>query len=79
MLTQHYGLQYHLYAVALDRFLASRLPDYSYERHFGGIHYLFLRGLDPGNPEAGVFHDRPEALLMQQLRDTLLPAVEDPT
>ena len=29
-------LQYHLYSVALHRFLRHRIPDYDYEQHFGG-------------------------------------------
>jgi exodeoxyribonuclease V beta subunit len=39
-----YHLQWKLYAVALDRWLAARLPDYDPEKHFGGVCYLYLRG-----------------------------------
>ena len=42
-----YFLQYHLYAVALHRYLSVRVPGYDYGRHFGGIYYLFLRGIEP--------------------------------
>jgi exodeoxyribonuclease V beta subunit len=76
MLEHHYGLQYHLYVLALDRFLAARVKGYSYERDFGGVFYLFLRGLDPARPGAGVFHDRPDPALMERLRATLLPSLE---
>lgn len=56
----HYFLQYHLYAVAVHRYLAARLEGYDYDRHFGGIYYLFLRGMAPQHPRfTGVFHDRP--------------------
>ena len=44
MESHHYPLQAHLYAIALHRYLASRLADYDYERHFGGMTYLFVRG-----------------------------------
>ncbi len=54
-----YVLQYHLYALALHLHLRSRLPGYEYDRHFGGVHYVFLRGLDPARPGRGVFQDRP--------------------
>ena len=42
MLIHHYVLQYHFYVVATHRFLSSRMRDYSYERNFGGVYYLFV-------------------------------------
>ena len=66
---QHqYALQAHLYVLAVDRFLAHRLPDYEYERHFGGVFYLFLRGVERDNPERAIFRDRPALALVQKLR-----------
>jgi exodeoxyribonuclease V beta subunit len=63
-----YYLQYLIYAVALHRYLGSRLPDYDYERHFGGVFYLFLRGMDPRlGPDYGVFRDRPSRQLVEAL------------
>ena len=62
-----YTLQYHLYVVALHRYLSLRVPDYDYARHFGGVRYVFLRGLDPVRPELGVFGDRPDAALVESL------------
>ena len=55
---EFYTLQYHLYTVALHRFLELRLPDYQYDKHFGGVYYLFLRGMGPTG-EYGVLFDRP--------------------
>ncbi|MCK9196106.1 MAG: hypothetical protein M0P16_03915, partial [Syntrophales bacterium] len=57
----YYLLQYHLYVLALDQYLKSRLgADYDYERHFGGVFYLFLRGVDPARGEDfGIYRDRP--------------------
>jgi len=60
-----YNLQYLIYTVALDRYLAQRLPDYDYERHFGGVVYLFLRGI--GHGANGIFFDRPESGTVRQL------------
>ncbi|QWV97773.1 exodeoxyribonuclease V subunit beta [Geomonas nitrogeniifigens] len=66
-----YPLQYLLYTVALDSYLGLRIPDYDYDRHFGGIFYLFLRGVDgTGN---GVFADRPPKEFIQELAGVLLP------
>jgi exodeoxyribonuclease V beta subunit len=66
---QHrYDLQYLIYTVALDRYLRHRLPDYRYERHFGGVYYLFLRGMRPEHgPRFGVYHHRPDAGLVRDL------------
>lgn len=63
-----YALQYLIYSVALHRQLQLRLPDYHYDTHFGGVYYLFLRGMNPHQgPGAGVYHDRPAYQLIQQL------------
>jgi exodeoxyribonuclease V beta subunit len=68
MAEHHYVLQYHLYAVALHRLLTFRSPNYDYERHFGGVFYLFLRGLTPERaPECGVYFDRPSRALLERL------------
>ena len=41
-----YDIQYILYSLATHRFLKHRLgAAYCYERDFGGVYYLFLRGL----------------------------------
>lgn len=45
----NYHLQYLLYTLAADRYLSARLGSrYQYERDFGGIIYLFLRGVRRG-------------------------------
>ena len=66
-----YDLQYHLYTLALDRYLSSRLTDYSYEDHFGGVLYLFLRGVKLLEPGSGVFFDKPDAQLIRQLNEVV--------
>ena len=68
MVRELYVLQYHLYAVALDRYLAFRIPEYQYNTHFGGVYYLFLRGISPQRgSEYGVFRDRPSEALIREL------------
>jgi exodeoxyribonuclease V beta subunit len=66
MLDHHYVLQYHLYVVATHRFLQSRLPDYSYERNFGGVYYLFTRGMQIGS-QSGIFRDLPDLSVIEAL------------
>lgn len=59
MAEHRYDLQYQLYTLALHRYLRHRLPDYDYQRHFGGVIYLFLRGVDAQHPGNGIFACRP--------------------
>jgi exodeoxyribonuclease V beta subunit len=68
MLKHNYFLQYHLYTLAADLFLGKRVPGYSYESHFGGVIYIFLRGVDPANPALGIFRDRPAMKTVSTLR-----------
>jgi exodeoxyribonuclease V beta subunit len=70
----HYFLQYHLYAVALHRHLGARLPAYDAAKQFGGVYYLFLRGMSPRHPAGtGVFHDRPADALIEDLSAICIP------
>ncbi len=58
-----YDLQARIYALALHRYLSRRLKDYDPERHWGGVFYLFLRGIDPERgPERGVYFLSPDRL-----------------
>ena len=64
----YYVLQYYLYSVALHRHLQSRLKGYNYDRHFGGVFYLFLRGIHKQEGSRyGVYHDRPDRELIEKL------------
>jgi exodeoxyribonuclease V beta subunit len=81
-----YHLQYLLYTIALDRYLTLRLPGYRYETQFGGVLYLFVRGVRPawsatgsdipgdGTPvpaACGVFFHRPKHDMLRALDDLL--------
>ena len=72
MLDRRYDLQSMLYSIALHRYLAQRLPDYDYDRHFGGSYYLFLRAMRPhSGARYGVHFHRPDLARLQKL-DRLL-------
>ncbi|MGO9250676.1 MAG: exodeoxyribonuclease V subunit beta [Mycobacterium sp.] len=77
MLHSDYPLQALLYLVVLHRFLRWRQPGYDFERHVGGVLYLFVRGMcGAGTPVAdghpsGVFSWRPPAGLAVALSDLL--------
>lgn len=72
MAAGNYHLQYLIYAVALHRWLRTWVPGYDYDRHFGGVRYLFLRGMRPdwvdeqGQPR-GVYACRPDRGLIDAL------------
>lgn len=59
----HYYLQYLLYSIALKRYVQARGHDF--EAVFGGVRYLFVRGLDENG--LGIWHDRPSAALLSAL------------
>ena len=67
MYTHTYGLQYWLYTVVLHRYLQQRVPDYDYERHFGGVRYLFVRAMNPELAMSGVYQDRPAVAKVKAL------------
>lgn len=73
MAEHHYYLQYHLYSLALDRFLAQRLPNYDPARHLGKIHYVFFRGIQPDTPGSGVFTDELSTGRLEALRQAFAP------
>lgn len=61
MAESQYDVQYKLYTLAVDRWLSGLVPGYSSDAHFGGIFYLYLRGIHPETPGEGVFGLRPGA------------------
>jgi len=70
-----YDVQYILYTLATHRYLKHRLGDsYCYQRDFGGVYYLFLRGLAlvspkimPQTASTGVWFIKPEFELIDAL------------
>ena len=54
----NYHLQYLIYTLAAKKYLHSRLPDFDYERDFGGVLYLFIRGMRKGTAN-GIFTCKP--------------------
>lgn len=68
-----YDLQYLLYSLALHKYLEQQLPDYSFEAHFGGVFYLYLRGMSPefiiDEVHTGVFFDTLSMFFLSMLDD----------
>lgn len=61
-----YDLQYLIYSAALHRYLQVIEPNYSYENNFGGVYYLFVRGIG-SIKDGGVFFDKPPQELINSL------------
>jgi exodeoxyribonuclease V beta subunit len=43
-----------IYALAVEKFLKSKQPTFDFQKQFGGVIYLFLRGMR-SNENSGVF------------------------
>ncbi|WP_395480179.1 exodeoxyribonuclease V subunit beta [Candidatus Curculioniphilus buchneri] len=68
MIINRYELQYQIYTLALDRFLRHRLIKYNYQSNFGGVFYLFLRGIDDiASPSNGIYYCRPKENLINKI------------
>jgi exodeoxyribonuclease V beta subunit len=66
MKDNNYHLQYLIYTVAVKRYLKNRIADFDYKKHFGGVFYLFLRGVRK-NKSSGVFYHLPEEELINKI------------
>lgn len=66
MKSHNYGLQYWIYSLVLHRHLENLIQDYSYDEHFGGVMYLFVRGMSPEQKGSGVYFTRPNLNTLQQ-------------
>lgn len=68
MTESNYHLQYMIYSVALMKYLELRVENFDYSTQFGGVIYLFLRGLR-NNSNTGVFTYRPSFEEITNFRD----------
>lgn len=67
-----YILQYHLYCVAAHKHLKAVKENYNYETDFGGVFYLFLRGMDiTAGADYGVFYHKPPIEIIEDLSSYL--------
>ena len=72
MNNNNYHLQYLIYTLAAKKYLESRLPGFNYEKDFGGVIYLFLRGIR-ANSTSGIFCQKPQHSLLMKLEEILQP------
>ncbi len=70
MFENNYHLQYLIYTVAAKKYLEQRMPAFDYESHFGGVIYLFVRGLRKDS-NSGIFVRKPELAHIKELENLL--------
>ena len=74
-----YDVQILFYSLALYRFLKTTLPNFSYEKDFGGVMYLYLRGMNSFDTKSpGQFYVKPPEALIERL-DKLFKGINDRT
>ena len=67
-------MQYLIYSLALHRYLQQNLVNYNVEEHFGGIYYLYLRGMtnDEIHQGKGVYYRQITSHELTQLDNVFL-------
>ena len=70
MTASNYHLQYLIYTLAVKKYLQLRLPGFNYATHFGGVIYLFVRGVRKDS-DKGIFAHRPNEKLIDALEGLL--------
>lgn len=70
MSENNYHLQYLIYTLALKKYLESRLPGFNYEKDFGGVIYVFLRGVRKDS-DTGIFICKPSLEKIEKLEEML--------
>jgi exodeoxyribonuclease V beta subunit len=68
---QRYFLQYSLYTTALCFFLKKQNPQFSFEKNFGGVYYLYLRGMKE-NASTGIFFHKPKPEELHRFTESFL-------
>jgi exodeoxyribonuclease V beta subunit len=70
MTDSNYHLQYLIYTMASRLYLKNRIPDFNYDDHFGGVVYLFLRGMRTGS-DNGIFRSIPSKYVLNNLEELI--------
>ena len=66
----NYHLQYLIYTMAAKKYLQSRIPGFDYTAQFGGVIYVFIRGVRAGS-EHGIFTVKPPLEKIEALEEII--------
>ena len=70
MSESNYHLQYLVYTLAVKKYCQLRVPGFDYDSHFGGVIYLFVRGIRK-DKDQGIFAYKPPRALIDELEEML--------
>ena len=66
MTESNYKLQYLIYTAALHKYLVSTIKDYDYDKDFGGVFYIFVRGVEP-DKRTGIYFEKPDKQIIEEM------------
>ncbi|OQM34005.1 exodeoxyribonuclease V subunit beta [bacterium endosymbiont of Pedicinus badii] len=66
-----YDLQCYIYTIAIHRFLKNKLIKYSYKKNFGGVFYLFIRGIRNNKKSYALYFKKPKEKLINEINNLL--------
>ncbi|HHH55254.1 MAG TPA: hypothetical protein ENK91_16445, partial [Bacteroidetes bacterium] len=66
----NYFLQYYIYTIAAKRFLEKHIPDFDFNLNFGGVYYLFLRGMRM-DKDTGIFFAKPQKDIIDRIENII--------
>ena len=69
--SHYYDAQYLFYLAALQRILKLKHPDFDYEKHIGGVFYLFLRGMNLESGD-GIYFTKPDADIVEAFEQNFI-------
>ncbi|MBK4765234.1 MAG: exodeoxyribonuclease V subunit beta [Pantoea sp. Brub] len=67
IINKRYDIQYNIYTLVLHRYLKNRIHNYNYQKHFGGMFYLFIRGFNEKTNQNGIFTTYPNENLIKYI------------
>ncbi|UDQ96645.1 UvrD-helicase domain-containing protein [Lentisphaerota bacterium WC36G] len=70
MFEKNYYLQAAIYTVALKAFLSNKIANFNFEKQFGGVLYLYVRGIDQ-QLNTGVWSMNPDTNVIEQIANLL--------
>lgn len=69
MLKSKFDVQLYVYSLALHRWLKATFKEYSYETHFGGMFYWFIRGYE--NETKGLYFEKADFAIIEELEQLI--------
>ncbi len=78
MSVNNYHLQYLIYCLAVHKYLRLKIKNYRYEKDFGGLIYVFMRGVRPDKQE-GFFCYKPSYACIKRLNEIFSGGIKQAT